>query len=478
MKLLDALKAKLKALVAEADVILAKAEPNADEMTRLTAITTDMEALQPQIETAQKAEKASATWANSPAPMLPVAAPGAAAPTNEGPVSKDAVKDALIHTWFTRRFKDVPDAIHQIGRELYSDPYRQVAWEKNREFLRYMRTGDCDPKYLKMVLLTPDQLIEAVTKDLTMAEIKTTMVEGVDTLGGFVVPEDFRAQLVQRLPGMTVVRSRAMVLTTSSSSISIPTATGGTSRYTSAVRVTWSAEIPTAGDATTNATFGQLNIPVHTVMADTQLSLNLLEDAAFDLGSYVTRVFSEAMAIDEDQQFLTGSGVGRPEGILNGTAALGAPFNANVTTVNTGAAAALTADGVIAVPFGLDAQYRQSGATWCMARATLRALRQLKDGTSNYLLGSPGLNAVGFPRTLLDYPIAESEAMPAVAANTYPIIFGDFGGYYIADRVGMSVERFRDSALARTNSVMFTVRRRLGGQVAEGWRFVVQLVAV
>ena len=64
--------------------------------------------------------------------------------------------------------------------------------------------------------------------------------------------------------------------------------------------------------------------------------------------------------------------------------------------------------------------------------------------------------------------------MPAITTNTYPIIFGDWMGYLIADRVGLSIQRFVDSTLAKQNLVSFVMRRRLGGQVTHGFRFAVQ----
>lgn len=276
--------------------------------------------------------------------------------------------------------------------------------------------------------------------------------------------------VIERLPGMTVVRSGANVITTSRDSVPITTATGGSSRYSSAVRVTWAAEQPVSGTGTTNATFGQSVIPIHTVMADLSVSRNLVEDSIFDLGAYLTRKFSEAMAIDEDEQFLIGDGAGKPQGIFPSS---GAPADGNVNLTVSGSAAALTADGLIKVPTSLDAQYRQNGAVWVFAKATRQAVELLKDGSGRYLLGDQNnpLGQNGGDR-LRGYGIKESEAMPAIAASSYSVLFGNLGGYTIADRIGMSVERYLDSTTARVNQVVFYVRRRLGGQVEEGWQFV------
>jgi len=133
-----------------------------------------------------------------------------------------------------------------------------------------------------------------------------------------------------------------------------------------------------------------------------------------------------------------------------------------------------TADGLIALVYGIAAQYR-GRARLLTKRTTMREIRQLKTGDGEYIWDRNF--QAGQPDRILGYPTMESETMPAITASYYPLIFGDFSGYYIADRVGMSVERYLDSATARVNSVLYVARRRLGGQCCEPWKFAVQKVA-
>lgn len=271
--------------------------------------------------------------------------------------------------------------------------------------------------------------------------------------------------------GVTVVRGRARVVTTTRDAIEWPRLEGGNNIYTSAVRVTWVDETPASATATeTNPTWGLIRIPIHTVMARTNISRNLLEDSAFNLLEIMAGLFAEAMAIDEDAQFLTGTGAGRPYGVLGDRA------NGNqesivtgVTDINSGNATAVTADGFVDLVYSLPAQYRER-AVHVMARTTLRDTRKLKDGESRYIWQA-GLIA-GQPQTILGYSVFESENMPAIAANAYVDIFGDWGnGYVIADRVGMSVERVIDTTTTGQNQVALFARRRLGGQVVAPWAF-------
>jgi len=287
------------------------------------------------------------------------------------------------------------------------------------------------------------------------------------------VPVDVQSNIVSRLAGMTVMRGRAFTMQTSRDRVEFPVVTGGDSQYTSAVRVKWVDETPAAGVADTNLTWGLEHIPVHTVLATTQISRNNLEDAAYPVESILTEKFAEASAIDEDNQFLTGDGVGKPQGVLPGSANL-----RGITEVNSGSAAALTWDGITKLQWGLESQYRQN-AVFIAARGTYEDIALLKDGDNRAYWNQNAFNMSddGKQMTLKGHEVLEQEAMPAVAANAFSLLFIDPRGYQIVDRVGMTIERYLDSSTAEVNQVKFVMRRRLGGQLCEPWRAAVQKIA-
>jgi len=260
--------------------------------------------------------------------------------------------------------------------------------------------------------------------------------------------------------------------------VSIPVSTGGDDQYTSAVRVTWVDETPAAAASETNLTFGMENIAIHTVMATTPISRNMLEDAFFDVEDFLATKYAEAAGIDEDNRFLTSAGGASPLGILPGSANTLSlteedTGNANLLTWD-GEGAAVTKRGLIGLVYAIASQYLPR-ARWLMERATVEYIRTMKDGAGNYLW-EPDQQA-GQPLMLLGYPVYMQEAMPSIAADAYPILFGDFGGYYIADRVGMTVERFLGGTEAELNTVKFVMRRRLGGQLVETYKLAAQKVS-
>lgn len=372
---------------------------------------------------------------------------------DKGAIAKpeDAVKSWAYKQVYIKKYGTPAAEFDAIANELYGDAggYYAVSAMKHADFRRYLRTGQGDPRLARTLLLSQDQIAEAVIIGNTMGEIKATMVEATDTLGGYLVPEDYQqGEIISRLPGLTVVRPLATVRQTTRDAYSVAVRTGGDSRYVGNVRVTPVDESPTGTEANTNATFGKMTIPIHTLLADVSISRSVLEDAAVDLGSELAEEFGTARAIKEDEYYLIGSGVGVPTGILK-NATTGGPSDANMITVVSGDAATLqggdATKGLVSVPYGLQAQYRQNGAVWIMNKATLATTRTLKDGMGRYLWAdNNNLLAGGQSDKLLGYTVKESEALGNIAANAYPIIFGDLKGYRIVDRVGMSIERYTD----------------------------------
>ena len=134
---------------------------------------------------------------------------------------------------------------------------------------------------------------------------------------------------------------------------------------------------------------------------------------------------------------------------------------------------ALTYPTIIGMFHVLPTVIAQNGV-WIMNRKTLGALRTLKDSTGRFIMLDP--ITAGMPATLLGRPIVEAVDMPDVAANAYPIMFGDLSGYRIVDRVGLSI--LRDPyTLSDTGQVKFTAYKRTGGDVSHPDRFIKLKVA-
>lgn len=382
-------------------------------------------------------------------PMGPDIVPGT---SREDPVAK-AIN--------VLRFGAQDDPTSVVMREIYGGDYRQKTWEQDKAFTRYLRTGAADA-ILARQYWGEEEVKSMLIRGMGVAEIKATMIEGQDTLGGYAVPPQRAAEILQRLPGLTAVRGGgAMVVDTTSNMIEWLKLTGGNTRYPTGMRGYWGTEVQDPTE--TNYTIGLEQIPVHTYTFKVPFSQSLVEDAA-NLVDIFTDLVSVTLAIDEDAAFLTGDGAGKPRGIL--------PSSTNahsLTEVVSGVADALKVETVKGLRRGIASQYRAADrCSWIGNSATADVLEQMQDGSGRFYF-----EYLDEGERFFRSAWRESEAMPDIAAAAYPLLFGDLSGFAIVQRLGLSVVRFQD-AYTGINKVEFHVRRRLGGNVVEIWKLAVQ----
>jgi HK97 family phage major capsid protein len=286
--------------------------------------------------------------------------------------------------------------------------------------------------------------------DAVAAEYKALNISD-DTSGGFLAPVDFVAEILKSVVLISPVRSLARVRTTALKEVKLP-------RRTGLLSAVWEDEEQlTSTTAQNGLKYGLITVYTKGLRALVDISNDMLEDSAFDMGAEILSEVSEQFAVSEGAAFVNGSGPGQPEGFLVNKDVIAA---GNVT--KTGNATQLTADSFIACYHALKTAYARNGV-WAMNRATVGAARQLKDSVGQYLfmMGLPN----GAPNTFLGSPYVEVPDMPAVGAGAYPVAFGDFNkGYSLIDRISMQM--LRDPyTQAVGNNVRYLFRKRLAGQV-------------
>jgi HK97 family phage major capsid protein len=169
-----------------------------------------------------------------------------------------------------------------------------------------------------------------------------------------------------------------------------------------------------------------------------RVSMELLQDAAFDVEGFLRRALAERVGRIWNQHFTTGTGSGQPLGIVTGATAGKVGTTGQTTTV--------TYDDLIDLIDSIDPAY-QGNAAFMLNASTRKSIRKLKD-TTGMPLWQPSIQA-GVPDQLLGYSYILNTDMPVPAANAKSILFGDFRAAYLARQVlGFSVlrlnERFAD----------------------------------
>jgi HK97 family phage major capsid protein len=278
---------------------------------------------------------------------------------------------------------------------------------------------------------------------------KKALTVSNDSTGGYLAPPEYVRELLKTITEISPIRSIARVRSTGARSIQIPKRDGQFAAQ-------WVSESGTRSE-TTGYTVGLEELPAHEMYALVDISEQDLEDTVFDLEAEMQSEFAEQFAKAEGTAFVSGNAVGKPQGFMD---------DSNITEVNSGSAAAITADGLISLVHNIKSDYTRNG-TFVFNRATLAAVRKLKDTAGQYVFQTGMMLGGNMVNTILGHPYVEATDMPSEGSNTYPVAFGDFRrAYMIVDRVNLAV--LRDPfTQATTGNVRYIARKRVGGQVIQ-----------
>ena len=294
------------------------------------------------------------------------------------------------------------------------------------------------------------EFIKAVfRKDVgALATIKQ-MNETTGADGGFIVPEEWSAEVVRVVEDFGLVAKLARRYPMRYDTLRIP-------RLGSSVTATYVGELGVI--PATQPVFEEIVLLTKTLAGITGMSNELLQDANVDVVNLLTDLFAEAIAGELDEQGLVGTGAPFT-GILNA-----AGTNVVVSSGATFALAA-TADDCRDLISEVKPWSLQGGA-FIMHRTIWSIIQKSKSSTGGDYFASaanpiltPNGATQGFPSavvgTLWGYPVYLSDKMPditASAASTKFIIFGNLKHLYLGMRKDISVA-ISDSATVDGNNL-------------------------
>lgn len=305
------------------------------------------------------------------------------------------------------------------GREARAE---QKEITKHAAFSKYLRSG------LGGLNAEERSLVEMRGTD---SQITTT-----DSLGGFLVPEDFSniLDVASKFTGM--VEGLAQVLNTTS---------GATLPYPKVNDTSVVGAILAEGtaDVVSDMTFAALNLGAFTYSSKiVKVSYQLLQDAAFNLDEFLVSTLGERIARGQNAHFTTGTGSGQPQGLIT----------AGSSALTTASATAITADEILTLIHSIDKSYRNSPKFALMgADTTAAAIRKLGVGSSNdFPVFIPGM-AAGEPDRVFGVPFYCNNDMAAIAATNKALVAADFSKYVVRNAGGVQMlrlnERFADALL-------------------------------
>jgi len=293
-----------------------------------------------------------------------------------------------------------------------------------------------------------------ILRSLARGEIRSATFEARDlntSDDSAVVPEGFYAVLQEQLvyAGPMLEPGLATILTTGEGNdIKVP-------RQTAYSQATATAEATQFGES--EPTFESFTLRSHKFGTLLQVSSELLSDSGIDLVGFLGRQFGHALGTAVNAKLTNGTGTVEPNGIVTASS-LG-------ITGGTGVSGAFTADNLIDLAHSVDsAVARRPGVGFMMNRASLGAVRKLKDGQGMYLF-QPTVGGIG--DSLLGFRIIENPDMASAGTAVKSVLFGDFSSYHVR-RVGPGVDIARSDDFAfDSDLVTFRASIRLDGDLGQ-----------
>ena len=245
-------------------------------------------------------------------------------------------------------------------------------------------------------------------------------------LGGALVPEEFRPQLLTLMLQPTSIRSRATVLPMMSSSITIPAIRDtdhSNGNVFGGVSFNWLEVLEEIEE--TEPEFAMIRLVARALAGRTDLPNTLIEDSFTTIPALVMSLWRQAVPWIEESVFIRGDGVGKPRGILE------SPARVNVSRETA---------SEFNVPdiFNMISHLLPGSLGRAVFMYNPEAIAQIGTLTNGDVqVWMPNL-ATGMPSTIAGIPAIANEHMSALG-TTGDFALVDWMYYLIADRQALSM---------------------------------------
>jgi HK97 family phage major capsid protein len=285
-------------------------------------------------------------------------------------------------------------------------------------------------------------------------QIRNAMSTTTSSEGGYTVPAEVAAMVVDKLKAFGGMRDVATIISTAGgNSMNWPTS-DGTAEVGAIV-----GQNAAAGSA--DVSFGTIALnPFYYTSNQIALPLELIQDSAIDVVGFVVERLATRIARIQNTHFTVGGGTTLPDGIV--------PKAGSGKVGTTGQTLTVTYDDLVDLIHSVNRAYRSNGR-FMLNDLSMAVVRKLKD-TQGRPVWNPGDQGIagGVPSTLCGYAFTVNDDVQAMGAGAKSIVFGDLSKYMIRDVAGTtSLRRFDDSAFALKNQVGFCGWTRSGGNLMD-----------
>jgi HK97 family phage major capsid protein len=266
-----------------------------------------------------------------------------------------------------------------------------------------------------------------------ISRIRNAFSTTVPSEGGFLLPETLRSEMLRVSLETAIVRPRARVIPMETLRVPFPAidSTSNASSVYGGIVGYWTEEGATL--TASSAAFSRITLDAKKLTAYTEVPNELIADSIGSFEAFINEIFPEALGFYEDAAFLTGSGVGEPLGMLNGTGLVA------VTKETNQVADTIVWENVVKM-YSRMLPSSLNRAVWIASPDTLPQLMTMAQvvGTGGVPVFLPASGAAGQPySTLMGRPLIFSEKVPTLG-DAKDLCFVDPGFYLIGDRQVMS----------------------------------------
>lgn len=185
-----------------------------------------------------------------------------------------------------------------------------------------------------------------------------------------------------------------------------------------------------------SGTFNSITLTGYLAGALTKISRSLINNAQFDIVSFVVDEMAYAVKRFIEHELLNGT-PGNPPSVPSKVIGLYGLTN----YITAAAQNAITADEVVELHDHIKDEF-QENAIWIMSPSTRTALRLLKSTTGYYLLNDDVSSPFG--TTLLGKPVYVSDNMPNIGTGNTAIYYGDMRGLATKFSEELNIEVLRE----------------------------------
>lgn len=277
----------------------------------------------------------------------------------------------------------------------------------------------------------------------------SVQITGTDGIGGYIVPEEWQAELVKTMVAFGgMLEAGRIIQTAHGRQINVPTvpfAGGGAAATATGVLLG-----ENAGAVVNDINFGEkvLNAYVYS-SGEIVWTWEMMADSMFDVVGLTIEIGGGRVGRIVNTHLTTGTGSSQPNGVVT----------ASTLGVTAASATVITGAELVSLKHSVNSAYRKSNKAMFMFNdTTLGEITQLSYGVGDTAVWVPSF-AEGVPDRILGHPYIINDDIGDTATGVKAVLFGDFSKYWIRKAGFPEFARSDERDMANRRSVFYVFDR-------------------